>query len=318
VELIAMSKAKMLDEMLGIEYPLMQGGMAQVATGAFAAAVSNAGALGIIAAGGRSAEELREQIRAARQATDRPFGVNVMLMAKDAAEIAQVIAEERVGVITTGAGDPSAYVDAWKAQGALVIPVVPSVALARRMERSGADLLIAEGTESGGHVGETTTMALVPQVVDAVSIPVIAAGGIATGRQFCAGIALGAIGAQLGTSLLVSEECPIHANYKQALLKARDTGTVVTGRAKGAPVRVLKNKMAKRYLELEKGEASRDEFEYLTLGSLRRAVLDGDEERGSFMAGQVAGQLTEIRPLRAIFEGIMAQYRTAREGLPAL
>jgi enoyl-[acyl-carrier protein] reductase II len=296
----------------------MQGGMAQIATGRFAAAVSEAGALGIIAAGAKSAAQLREEIQTLRAITERPFGVNVMLMAPDVTEIAAVLVEERVPVITTGAGNPAAYIEAWKNAGCKVIPVVPSVALAQRMQRFGADAVIAEGTESGGHVGETTTMALVPQVSAALTIPTVAAGGIASGRQLCAAFALGACGAQMGTALLVSEECPIHENYKTALLKARDTGTTVTGRVTGTPVRLLKNQMAREYLKLEQTGASRDQFEELALGSLRRAALEGDQQRGSFMAGQVAGQLTQIEPLAKIFARIMTEYRQVREGLPTL
>jgi enoyl-[acyl-carrier protein] reductase II len=309
---------KMLNELLNIRYPLMQGGMAQVATGGFAAAVSAAGGLGIIATGGFSAVQLREQIATLRERTDKPFGVNLMLMHPEVKELAALIAEERVPVVTTGAGDPGLYVDSWKASGSLVIPVVPSVALARRMERAGVDAVIAEGTESGGHVGELTTMALVPQVVDALDIPVIAAGGIASGRQLCAAIALGAIGAQIGTVLLASPECPIHENYKQAVLNARDTGTVVTGRVSGTPVRALKNRMSREYLKLEERHAGREEFEELALGSLRRAVFNGDDRRGTFMCGQVAGMVREIRPVATILAELMEGYEQARKGLPTL
>jgi len=308
----------LLNEFLGITYPFMQGGMAQVASGSFAAAVSNAGALGIVAGGGRTSEQLRDEIRAAKSLTDKPFGVNVMMMAPDIEQIAAVIAEEQVPVITTGAGNPITYIEGWKNAGSKVIPVIPSVALAQRMEKYGADAVVAEGTESGGHIGELATMAFVPQVVDAVSIPVIAAGGIASGRQLCAAFAFGAIGVQMGTALLVSEECPIHENYKKMLLAAKDTGTTVTGRAKGAPVRLLKNKMSTNYLKLEQETADRAAFEELTLGSLKRAVFQGDEDRGSFMAGQVAGQLTRIEPLADIFARLIEEYRLAKEGLPVL
>jgi len=308
----------LLNEFLSITYPLMQGGMAQVASGSFAAAVSNAGALGIVAGGGRTSQQLRDEIRVAKSLTDKPFGVNVMMMAPDIEQIAAVITEEQVPVITTGAGNPIAYIEGWRNAGSKVIPVVPSVALAKRMERYGANAVVAEGTESGGHIGELTTMALVPQVVNAVSIPVIAAGGIASGRQLCAAFALGAIGAQMGTALLVSQECPIHPNYKKMLLAAKDTGTTVTGRAKGAPVRLLKNQMSARYLTLEQQTTDRAAFEELTLGSLKRAVFQGDEERGSFMAGQVAGQLTRIEPLADIFARLMHEYHQAKEGLPTL
>ncbi len=295
-----------LNEMLGIEFPFIQGGMANIATGEFAAAVSNAGALGLIGAGGMSPEVFRENIRRCRSLTDKPFGVNIMLMHPQVEELAAIAAEEKVAVITTGAGDPSRFIPAWKAAGAKVFPVVPAVALAKMVARAGADAVIAEGTESGGHVGELTTMALVPQVADAVNIPVIAAGGIADGRQLLAAYALGAIGAQVGTCLLVSQECPIHDNYKQALIKAGANDTVVTGRTTGAPVRVLKNKMARQYLEMEKENMPLAEREKLTLGSLRRAVFEGDLDRGSFMSGQVAGMLHEVKPLRQIFEELMA------------
>ncbi|MGI6012750.1 MAG: nitronate monooxygenase [Oscillospiraceae bacterium] len=300
-----------LNELLGTEFPFIQGGMANIANGTFAAAVANAGALGLIASGGLHGKEaLREQIRICRSLTDKPFGVNLMLMSPDIDELAQVVIEEGVKVVTTGAGNPGKYIPAWKEAGIFVMPVVPAAVLAKRMVRSGADAVIAEGTESGGHVGEMTTMALVPQVIDAVDVPVVAAGGIADGRQLTAAFALGACGAQLGTCLLVSKECPIHENYKRALLKAKDSDTTVTGRSTGAPVRILKNKMTRKYLELEKQGASRDELEQITLGALRRAVFDGDTETGSLMAGQVAGQLHEIKPLRQIFEELYVGYQT--------
>ena len=291
-----------LNEMLGTEFPFIQGGMANIATGEFAAAVSNAGALGLIGAGGMNPDSLRENIRRCRELTDKPFGVNLMLMHPQAKEMAQVIAQERVMVVTTGAGNPGEYIPIWKEYGAKVLPVVPAVAVAKVAQRAGADAVIAEGTESGGHVGELTTMVLVPQVCDSVDIPVVAAGGIADGRQLAAAYALGACGAQLGTCLLVSEECPIHPNYKAALLKAKDSSTTVTGRIIGAPVRILKNQMARNYLSREKAGADLMELEQFTLGSLRRAVFDGDVNTGSLMAGQVAGMLHEIRPLRAILE----------------
>lgn len=293
---------KLLNELLGTEFPLIQGGMANIATGEFAAAVSNAGALGLIGAGGMDTDSFRENIRICRSLTDRPFGVNIMLMHPQAGEMAAVAAQERVAVVTTGAGNPASLIPMWKEAGAKVFPVVAAVALAKLVERAGADGVIAEGTESGGHVGELTTMALVPQVADAVGIPVVAAGGIADPRQFRAALALGACGAQIGTCLLVSEECPIHPNYKEALLKARDSGTVVTGRIGGTPVRVLKNQMARAYVAREKEGADRMELEEFTLGALRKAVFDGDVKNGSLMAGQVAGMLHEVRPLRAILE----------------
>ena len=295
-----------LNELLGIEFPIIQGGMANIATGRFAAAVSNAGALGLVAGGGLDAEALRAEIRDAKAATDKPFGVNLMLMNPHIDELAKVVVEEGVKVVTTGAGNPGKYVPAWKEAGIKVFPVVAAPILAKRLERYEVDGFIAEGTESGGHVGEMTTMALVPQVVDAVSAPVIAAGGIASGRQMAAAYALGACGVQVGTCLLVSQECPIHDNYKQALIKAGANDTVVTGRTTGAPVRVLKNKMARQYLEMEKENMPLAEREKLTLGSLRRAVFEGDLDRGSFMSGQVAGMLHEVKPLRQIFEELMA------------
>ena len=296
-----------LNELLGIEFPVIQGGMANIATGEFAAACSNAGALGVIATGGMlSGQQLRDEIRVCKSLTDKPFGVNLMLMNPNADDFAQIIMEEQVPVVTTGAGNPGKYMRAWKEAGVKVIPVVAATVLARRLVQAGADAVIAEGTESGGHVGEMTTMALVPQVVDAVDVPVIAAGGIADGRQFAAALALGACGVQGGTCLLASEECPIHENYKQALLKAKDSDTTVTGRSIGGPVRVLKNKMARQYLLLEKQGASLEELEKVTLGGLRRAVFQGDVANGSVMTGQVAGMLHEIRPLRQIFASLVS------------
>jgi len=293
---------KLINEMLGVKYPIIQGGMANIATGKFAAAVSNAGALGLIASGGMPAEALEKEIYDARQATDKPFGVNLMLMNPDAENIADLLAREKIKIITTGAGTPGKFIGIWKETGAVVIPVVASCALAKKVEKQGVDAVIAEGGESGGHVGEMTTMALVPQVIDSVEIPVIAAGGIADGRQFAAALCLGAAGIQIGTSLLVSEECPIHENYKQELIKSRDNSTTVTGRSLGAPVRILKNPMAREYLKLEAAAASREELEQITLGGLRRAVFDGDMKNGSVMAGQVCGQLKEVRPLSVILE----------------
>ncbi len=297
-----------LNEFLGTEFPFIQGGMANIATGAFAAACSNAGGLGLVACGGMSTEQFREEIRACKSLTDKPFGVNLMLMNANADEMADMIVEEGVKFVTTGAGNPAKYMAKWKEAGIKVMPVVPSVALAKRMERSGADAVIAEGTESGGHIGETTTMALVPQIVDAVSIPVIAAGGVADGRQVAAVAALGAAGVQVGTCLLVSEECPIHENYKNAVIGAKDRDTTVTGRKAGAPVRILKNPMAKAYLKLEQEGATLEELEHFTLGSLRRAVFDGDTKNGSLMAGQVAGLLTTIKPARTIFQELYDGY----------
>ena len=294
---------KKLNDSLGTEVPIIPGGMANIATGECAAACSNAGALGVIATGHmKEAEMLREQIHICRKLTDQPFGVNLMLMNPCAGDMAKIIIEEGVKVVTTGAGSPGQYIPAWKEAGVTVIPVVAASILAKRLVRAGADAIIAEGMESGGHVGEMTTMALVPQVIDAVDVPVIAAGGIADGRQVAAAFALGACGIQVGTCLLASVECPIHDNYKQAILKAKDSDTTVTGRSIGGPVRVLKNKMAREYLALEKRGATLEELERITLGGLRRAVFDGDMEHGSVMSGQVAGMLHEIKPLRQIFE----------------
>lgn len=295
---------QLINTWLHTKYPIIQGGMANIATGQFAATVSNAGALGLIGSGGMDADRLYEEIRKAKQMTDKPFGVNLMLMNPDADRIAKLLAEEKIPVITTGAGNPGKYVEMWKAAGSVVIPVAASVALARRMERAGVDAVIAEGTESGGHVGEMTTMTLVPQMADALQIPVIAAGGIADSRQMAAALVLGAKGVQVGTCLLASVECPIHDNYKQALLKAGDNATVVTGRSAGAPVRILKNRMSREYLQKEYAGADRMELEQYTLGSLRKAVFDGDTENGSLMAGQVCGQIHEIRPVKEILEDL--------------
>lgn len=300
-----------LNEILNIEFPFIQGGMAHIATAEFAAAVSNAGALGLIGAGGMNAVSLREGINKCRALTDKPFGVNIMLLHPEAAEMAKVAAEEQVPVITTGAGNPAPYIEMWKNAGAKVFPVVPGVALARRMEGYGADAVIAEGSESGGHIGELSTMALLPQVADAVKLPVIAAGGIADGRQLLSAFALGAVGAQLGTCLLVSVECPIHQRYKEAVLSAKDSSTTVTGRIAGVPVRLLKNRMTREYVRREREGALMMELEAFTLGSLRRAVYDGDTDNGSLMAGQVAGQLREIRPLREIFEDLYSGHLKA-------
>ena len=292
----------LINEMLSIKYPIIQGGMANIATGEFAACVSNAGALGLIASGGMNAEQLQKEIHTCRKLTDKLFGVNLMLLNPDADNIAQMLADEKVAVITTGAGTPGKYMGMWKDAGAKVFPVVASSALARRCESQGADAVIAEGGESGGHVGDMTTMALLPQIVEKVNIPVIAAGGIASGPQMVAALTLGAVGVQVGTCLLVSEECPIHENYKNALIKARDNSTTVTGRSVDAPVRIIKNDMAREYLKMEKSGATREELEVLTLGGLRRAVVEGDTMKGSVMAGQVCGQLKEIKPVSVILD----------------
>ena len=280
---------KMLNEILDIKYPFIQGGMANIATGEFAAACSNAGALGIIGSGGMNAEKLEENIEKAAKLTDKPFGVNLMLMNPDTDNMAEVVARNHVKVVTTGAGSPGKYIEMWKEAGVTVIPVTASVLLAKRLIVSGADMIIAEGGESGGHVGEMSTMTLVPQMVDEVDVPVIAAGGIADGRSLTAALALGAVGVQMGTCLLVSEECPIHANYKEALLKATDNSTTVTGRSVNAPTRIIKNKMARNYIRREREGADRMELEKFTLGSLRKAVFDGNVDEGSLMAGEDCG-----------------------------
>ena len=281
-------------ELLGIEYPIIQGGMAWVAEYHLAAGVSNAGGLGLIGAASAPAEWVREQIRSARKLTDRPFGVNIMLMSPYADEVAKVIVEEGVKVVTTGAGSPEKYMQMWKEAGVKVIPVVASTALARRMERCGADAVVAEGCEAGGHIGENTTMVLVPQIVDAVKIPVIAAGGIADGRGMAAAFMLGAKAVQLGTVFVTTEESQVHENYKKAIIKAKDIDSRVTGRTTGHPVRALRNQMTKKYLELEKSGAGFEELELLTLGGFRKAVVDGDVVNGSVMAGQSAAMVKEV------------------------
>lgn len=278
-----------ITELLEIKYPIIQGGMAWVADFHLAAAVSNAGGLGIIGAGGAPAEWVREQIREAKKLTENPFGVNIMLMNPEADDIARIIVEEGVKVVTTGAGNPAKYVKDWKESGVKVIPVVASCALAKMMERCGADAVIAEGTEAGGHIGEITTMSLVPQVVDAVNIPVIAAGGIADGRGVAAAFMLGAKAVQMGTQFVVTKECAVHKNYKEKIIKAKDIDSKVTGRTTGHPVRVLRNKMSNEYIKRESQGATFEELELLTLGGLKKAVIDGDVSQGSVMAGQIAG-----------------------------
>ena len=282
-----------LTELLNIEYPIIQGGMAWVADFHLAAAVSNAGGLGIIGSGGADTDWVRNQVKSCRELTDKPFGVNVMLMNPHAPEIADVLAEEKVAVITTGAGSPERYLKKWQEAGIKIIPVVASVGLAKRMEKLGVDAVVAEGTESGGHIGELTTMTLVPQVVDALSIPVVAAGGIADGRGIAAAFMLGAEGVQCGTCFIPCEETNIHQNYKDLVIKASDIDTKVTGRSTGHPVRTIRNQLTKLYLKMEAEGATLDELEQLSLGSLRKAVLDGDKDMGSFMAGQISGLLKE-------------------------
>ena len=297
-------------ELLGIEYPIIQGGMAWVATAELAAGVSNGGGLGLIAAGGAPADVVREQIIKCRKLTDKPFGVNIMLMSPFADEVMQVVIEEKPAVVATGAGNPGKYMDALKAAGIKIMPVIASVAMAKRMEKMGADAVIAEGTEAGGHIGEITTMCLTPQVADAVDIPVICAGGIADVRGAVAAFALGAEGIQVGTRFICSDECIAHDNYKQAVIKAKDRDAVVTGRSTGAPVRALKNKLTREYQRLESENASFEEIEQLGVGGLRRAFMDGDTEMGSLMAGQSAAMVNKIEPcadiIRSYFEGIDA------------
>ena len=297
-----------ITELLGIEYPILQGGMAWIAESTLAAAVSNAGGLGIIAGGSAPIDYLRDQIRRCKSLTDKPFGVNIMLMSPNAEELAQLVIDEKVPVVTTGAGNPGKFMAAWKEAGVKVVPVVPSVALAVRMERAGADAVIAEGTESGGHIGENTTMCLVPQVVDAVNIPVIAAGGIADGRGVAASFMLGAQGVQVGTRFLAADECQIHPTYKELVVKAKDTDSVVTGRYTGHPCRNVRTKFAKKLASGEKdGSLTPDEFEQLTLGSLRKAVQDGNLEEGSFLCGAIAGMIKEVKPAKDIIEEMFAQ-----------
>lgn len=289
-----------LKDLLGIEYPIFQGAMARIATAALAGPVSEAGGLGIIGSGGLTGDQLRAEIKKVKEMTDKPFGVNLMLMMHNIPELVDIIIEEGVKVVTTGAGNPAPYIDKLKAAGVKVIPVVPSVKLAKKMEAIGADAIIAEGMESGGHVGETSTMSLVPQVVSAVNIPVLGAGGVGDGRGVVAMYAFGAIGIQAGTIFLTAEECPVPPSFKQAVLDADDTATVVTGRKLGAPVRSIKNAMLAKYIEMENRNATRDELEELTLGSLSKAVYEGDMESGSVMAGQIAGMLHEIKPVKQI------------------
>lgn len=296
-----------ITELLGIEYPIIQGGMAWVAEYHLAAAVSNAGGLGLIGTASAPAEWVREQIREAKKLTDKPFGINIMMISPYADEVAKVAVEEGVAVVTTGAGSPEKYVKMWKKAGIKVIPVVASVAMAKRMQRCGADALVVEGTEAGGHIGENTTMVLVPQVVDAVEIPVIAAGGIADGRGIAAAFMLGAEGVQIGTRFVVTEEAQVHENYKECILKARDIDSRVTGRSTGHPVRALRNKMTKEYLEKEQAGATFEELEHLTLGGLRRAVVDGDVQSGSVMAGQIAGMIKEKLTCQEVIQKLVSQ-----------
>lgn len=296
-----------LTELLGIQYPIIQGGMAWVAEYHLAAAVSNAGGIGLIGAASAPPEVVREQVRKCKELTDRPFGVNVMLLNPNAEEVAKIVVEEDVPVVTTGAGNPGKFMALWKEAGVKVIPVVASVAMAKMMERAGADAVVAEGMESGGHIGSITTMALVPQVVDAVSIPVVAAGGIGDGRGLAAAMMLGAEGVQMGTRFVAAKESIVHPNYKERLIKASDIDSEVTGMSTGHPVRSLRNKMTKEYLRLEKEGADFMELEKLTLGSLRNAVIDGDVVNGTVMAGQIAGMVKQEQSCSEIIQEIMEQ-----------
>lgn len=295
-------------EILGIKYPIFQGGMAWVSTYHLAAAVSEAGGIGIIAAGNADAEYVRNQIRSAKELTDKPFGVNVMLRSPFVEDVMKVILEEKVALITTGAGNPGKYVKALKEAGIKIFPVVPSVPLAKRLEQEGVDGLIAEGTESGGHVGELTTMCLVPQVVDAVNIPVLAAGGIADGRGMHAAFALGAEGIQMGTRFVCSKECWVHQNYKEAIIAAKDRDAVVTGRTTGHPIRCLKNKLTRQFDKLESSGASIEEIENLGKGGLRAAAVDGDTQNSSMMSGQIAGMINDIKSCKEIIQDIIKEY----------
>ena len=296
-----------ITELLNIKYPIIQGGMAWIADASLAVGVSEAGGLGIISGVGPT-EVVRAQIRKAKELTDKPFGVNVMLMQDNADEIAHLVCDEKVPVVTTGAGSPGKYIEMWKSHGIKVIPVVPSVAIAKRMEKFGADAVIAEGMESGGHIGQTTTMSLVPQVVDAVNIPVIAAGGIGDGRGIAASFMLGAVGVQMGTRFLVSNECNVHKNYKEKVLKAKDIETEVTGTSTSHPVRVLRNKLTREYIKIEKSNSNSEKLESLTRGALRKAVIEGDTENGSVIAGQIAGLVKKEQSCKEIIEELMTEF----------
>lgn len=306
-----------ITELLGIECPIIQGGMAWVAENHLAAAVSQAGGLGLIGGANAPGEVIRDYIRKVKEVTDKPFGVNVMLMSPHADDVAKVVVEEGVKVVTTGAGNPEKYMDMWKEKGIKVIPVVASVAMAKRMQRCGADAVVAEGCESGGHIGESTTMALVPQVADEVSVPVVAAGGIADGRGIAAALMLGAKGVQIGTRFVVTEECQVHQNYKDRIVKARDIDTRVTGRSTGHPVRTLRNEMTKKYQEMESAGASLEELEYLTLGALRKAVQEGDIKHGSVMSGQIAGLVKEEISCRQLIDSLVQETDALLKGAGA-
>ena len=305
-------------DLLQIEYPILQGGMAWLGTAELAAAVSEAGGLGLIGAGHMPPDIFRNEIHKLKERTNKPFGCNIMLMSPFVKEVMEVVVEERVPVITTGAGNPGVYIPALKEIGTKVIPVVASVLLAKRLLRGGIDAIIAEGTESGGHVGDITTMALIPRVVDAVDVPVIAAGGIADGRGMAAAFALGAQAVQMGTRFVLSEECIAHENYKNAVLKAKDRATVMTGLTTGHPVRIIDNSLAHKYKNLEFSGGSKEELEALGAGTLRKAAIDGDVKEGSVMIGQISGMLTDIKPCATIINDIMTETETVIKNLQGL
>lgn len=302
-----------IQEMLQIKYPFIQGGMANIAKGAFAAAVSEAGGMGLIGTGGLCAKELEEEIAIAKSLTSQKFGVNILLLHREVDRLIDIVCRENIPFVTTGAGNPEKYLEKLKNAGCKVFPLVASEALARRMESEGADGVVAEGLEAGGHIGEMTTMVLLPEVAQAVKIPVICAGGMASGKSLFAAEVLGAAGFQLGTAMLFTEECPIHENYKEKLLQARSSQSVVIGRINGYPTRMLKNNMTRKYLSIEKSTSSKEELELLTLGALRRAVYDGDVKNGSLMAGQSVGQFHEIRPVAQLMEDLYEDYIKEKE-----
>ncbi|MCR1809166.1 nitronate monooxygenase [Haploplasma modicum] len=308
---------KNICELLDIKYPIIQGAMANISKAELVAAVSSAGGLGVIGSSNNNKEWVRNEIRKVKELTDKPFGVNILLLSPHANDIAELVIEEKVKCVTTGAGNPGPYIEKWKEAGIIVIPVVPSVALAKRMEKAGADAVIAEGMEAGGHIGRMTTFALVPQVSDALSIPVIAAGGIADRKGALAAFALGAKGIQAGTVFLATKECPIHENYKNIVVNAKDTDTVITG-SDQAPVRVIKNQMAVEYIRLNKEGASFEELEKLTLGSLSKAIYDGNLNEGSFMAGQISGLVREIKTVKEVIDEFVIGFTTYKESLEIL
>lgn len=307
-----------INELLNIKYPFIQGGMANISNGKFAAAVSNAGGLGIIASGGLTADQLIENIKICKELTDKPFGVNIIMLHREIEKIAQIVIDEKIDVVTTGAGNPEKYIENWKKNNIKVIPVVSNVALARKMEQIGADMIIAEGQESGGHIGELSTMVLTPLIVSNVNIPVISAGGIATGKQILAAEILGAKGVQMGTVFLGTEECPINQKYKEKILKAKSSNTTVIGRINGLPTRLLKNTMSKRYIELEKNGASREELELFTFGALRKSVNDGDLVNGSIMAGEVVEEVKKIEKTEVLLDRLYNDYLCEREKIKCL